>query len=299
MRKKHALGNDDHAATSTGLEDFIPDGAVHEYLKAENRYKSILRELFGEDLVIGTRVLLERYSKVFAILVKLGKGHFISSFLKHEELGDDRLPFSEKPAAFPDTAEDFFDAFHSAQFRFCAAVFDNRLQHEFSNGRILPFLEKREIASGGSSVVYKIKIHGMHAIGRKFQDTSASRNEPRYYALKKYRGQNARELHDYEVDAFVRFRKTGIEAWHMVGFLCSFTHRGAYYAVLELADLGTLESYMQLNPPPSTDSEVIMFWANFLQIAKPIVRIHDIPDPTQTGASIGYLTRRYTVEGCN
>jgi len=286
----HVAGCASDDSLESGLQDFIPDGEVHLYLKHQDRCLRILAELFDhDDIVVDKRTLLASYSKVFAILVKIGSGRYIASFLKHAELGDDRLPLSAKPGSFPSGVR--FDAFRHEQFRFCAAVFD-RERHSFESDRILPYLQKTEVGRGVSSVVHKIKVHGRHAIGPRFQDQSSSPSEPRIYALKEYTGQRARDLHDYEVNAFTRFGRTGIEKRHMVRFLCSYTQEGTYNAVLEFADLGTLEDFMTSRQNPSTNGEVLMFWTQFLQLVEAFVHMHDIQDPLNAIMSTGYVRTR-------
>lgn len=289
ISRQHARGLGSNLSLDNNLDDFTPDGAVHEYLKSESRCKGIIGELSDpENLPVKTKVLLEKYSKVFAVLVRIGKGHYIPHFLENEELGDHQLPFSKRPAAFPSEAQDFFDDFYREQFRFCAAVFDGRAHHAFVPERIMPYLEKEEIGQGGSSVVYKVKVHGRHVSGQEFRDNSASPGEARHYALKEYIGKHALQLHNFERSAFARFGNTGIEDRHMVRFLCSYSHRNRYYTLLEFADLGTLENFMEQQPSPRSGEEVLMFWSRFLPIVEAIVNMHDIQDHEHLGTVGGY-----------
>jgi serine/threonine protein kinase len=66
----------------------------------------------------------------------------------------------------------------------------------------------------------------------------------------------------------------------MIGYHCSFEHRGVCYALLEYADLDTLEHFMmrESSGPPSTDTEILLFWENLLHVIQAIGEIHEL-DP--------------------
>lgn len=66
----------------------------------------------------------------------------------------------------------------------------------------------------------------------------------------------------------------------MIGYHCSFEHRGVCYALLEYADLDTLEHFMmrESRGPPSTDTEILAFWENLLHVVQAIGEIHEL-DP--------------------
>jgi hypothetical protein len=46
--------------------------------------------------------------------------------------------------------------------------------------------------------------------------------------------------------------------------------------LLEHANLGTLEDFMQHQLPPATDTEIAEFWHNLLKIIDPIVALHNL-----------------------
>lgn len=46
--------------------------------------------------------------------------------------------------------------------------------------------------------------------------------------------------------------------------------------LLEHANLGTLEDFMQQEPPPSTFATAARFWKNLLRIIDPIVALHNL-----------------------
>lgn len=64
----------------------------------------------------------------------------------------------------------------------------------------------------------------------------------------------------------------------MVGYHCSYQHRGQYYALLEYADMNTLETFMEQQSPPSMDADIVAFWRSILHVIEAIAQIHDL-DP--------------------
>lgn len=65
---------------------------------------------------------------------------------------------------------------------------------------------------------------------------------------------------------------------NIIGYYCNYEHMGNCYALLEFADMGSLEHYMRVQQPPGTDPEILTFWSNFLDLIKPIIEIHDLPE---------------------
>jgi hypothetical protein len=107
---------------------------------------------------------------------------------------------------------------------------------------------------------------------------ASSTNGHKFYALKAYDKHSGKRWYDIETDAFKKLRDTGLESTHMVGYHCSFTHRGRHYALLEYADMKTLEDFMEHQRPPSMDDEILAFWRSILHVVEAIAKIHDL-DP--------------------
>ena len=104
-------------------------------------------------------------------------------------------------------------------------------------------------------------------------------SEHKFYALKAYENRDGKRWYDVETDAFRKLRRTGLENTHMVGYHCSYTHRGRHYVLLEYADMDTLEDFMEKQPPPSMDAESVAFWKSILHVIDAIAQIHDLePD---------------------
>lgn len=61
----------------------------------------------------------------------------------------------------------------------------------------------------------------------------------------------------------------------MIAHHCSYWYKGLHHMLLEHADLGTLEDFMQHQPPPSSNAMVAKFWQNMLRIIDPIVMLQN------------------------
>ena len=106
---------------------------------------------------------------------------------------------------------------------------------------------------------------------------SPSTNEHKYYALKAYDKHSGERCHKVETDAFKKLRRTGLEDTHMIGYHCSYQHGERYYALLEYADMNTLEDFMKQQLPPSMDDEIVAFWKSVLHVIDAIAEIHNLP----------------------
>ena len=78
---------------------------------------------------------------------------------------------------------------------------------------------------------------------------------------------------------------------NIIGFYGGFVCEETYNIILEYADLGNLDDYMERIPPPSTLHEKMTFWDNFLSVMNGLVKIHgegeDDPDIFQI--LLGYV----------
>jgi serine/threonine protein kinase len=118
------------------------------------------------------------------------------------------------------------------------------------------------------------------------------------YVLKTYTGEEARVYYEREVEAFMRLADYAKEYPnpHMIGYYGSFEYQGTYNIILEYADQGTLEDYMKNTLPPTGGHDIIAFWESFLQVIKPIARLHEQDleknhDPNQYTILQGYVSR--------
>ena len=165
------------------LPDFIPNSEFEEYL---SHLKEALRVIFeGHGSPPDVDTILTEYPRVFCILTKTGNGIHIRNYVNNDGFNDRLLPFIQKPDFFPVEAEpdpekSIFSKFQEVQWRFCAPTLTTKRQRRFYDGTIMPFIEKEFKAEGGSSKVYRVKIHASHD---KMLGTSESVSEPEIYAL--------------------------------------------------------------------------------------------------------------------
>ena len=153
---------------TTGLvidRNFIPDPDIEAYFDSVRPIKNLVAALFPD---VATQVDLEairkKYAKVFLILLQIGKGSFITSFLRYDSLSDQYLPFRIRPDLFPASTADvkFFESFYEHQWEFCARRFEPEIHQQFDDHLILPIIKKEKLGGGGSAVVHKIKIHAAY-----------------------------------------------------------------------------------------------------------------------------------------
>lgn len=146
---------------------FLPYTELEAYLDDRGIGK-LLIALFPDDHLDKKEIdhIRRRYSKVFSILLLIGKGLFIKRFIKFSSLSDSRLPFESWPANFPKATNDalFFNSFQAEQWMFCAQIFEHSIDSRFADDLILPIIEKSELGHGGSAFVYKVVLHEAYNI---------------------------------------------------------------------------------------------------------------------------------------
>ena len=160
---------------SQSLRSFVPLPRVQAYFKTQrSSVQKILEEIFPDrDPPVDIETIERSYSRVFCILLLIGRGCYIESFVDYESLSDQHLPFDESaPTAFPKSANPFFSAFYEQQWEFCAPLFEDMMQRRFGPKVILPIILKEKIDGGGSAIAYKIVLHQAYnwlGFGRKEQ----------------------------------------------------------------------------------------------------------------------------------
>jgi hypothetical protein len=140
-------------------ELFIPFREVEKYL-SERKVQTLLKVVHDtSNIPPGANTVLKKCKRVFCILLLLGKGKLIQNFCQHDELGDDKLPFHERPRTLPGDS-DFWKAFEEEQWKFCSPeILDKDWNRLYDERYILPITYKEKIGAGGSPEVYKIEIH--------------------------------------------------------------------------------------------------------------------------------------------
>lgn len=105
--------------------------------------------------------------RLFATLASIRSIKLINRFLTTDSFSgsqfDSKLPLSKSDLLEilrePNSCNEFF----KRQWRFLAPVFqEDQAYRELQEWTILPFLERKRIASGGFAVVYKVKVDASH-----------------------------------------------------------------------------------------------------------------------------------------
>ena len=111
-----------------------------------------------------------------------------------------------------------------------------------------------------------------------------------YYALKAYKEPGGQKLHDNEISAFRKLKRTGLDDTHMIGYYCSYVHKSQHYALFEYADVGSLEDFIKDNNRPQTIDEITTFWGGILHVIDAIVLIHDPPSASNSSSGASNFT---------
>ena len=149
---------------------FIPVKIVEDAFKKDGYPfgKATLRALWPDsvDVPVTAHGVAASCSRVFCILIRIGKARFIEPFTRHPELYDNRLPFYENapPPYFPkdSSSPDFFQRFCAEQSKFCSPELYKKMAVEFESSLILPFLLLDQRGTGSTSRVYRALIHSKH-----------------------------------------------------------------------------------------------------------------------------------------
>ena len=111
--------------------------------------------------------------------------------------------------------------------------------------------------------------------------------------MKTYQTAYAQTYYETEKEGFTRLQDDGLPSSNIIGFYCGFVCQETYNIILEYADFGNLDEYMEKVPPPSTTQEKMIFWDNFSAVLNGLAKIHgegeDNPDILQI--LLGYVMR--------
>jgi len=67
----------------------------------------------------------------------------------------------------------------------------------------------------------------------------------------------------------------------VIGFCGSFTQGDTFNVLLEYANGGTLEDFLQKHEPPTNAEDIYKFWSAIFNLTKAIESIHAVsPDPS-------------------
>lgn len=157
---------------STGhLEDapFLPYDLLSVHLESNECevLNTLLSAIYQDHAVpISAKEVVGAYSKIFCILVRIGKIESLPRFMSCDDLNDAHLPFNlhERPNKFPvdPTTPNLFEDFYNSQWTFCPPTIDPNLNRRLENDYILPFTTKAQIAEGASATISTIEIYPLY-----------------------------------------------------------------------------------------------------------------------------------------
>ncbi|KAF1953576.1 hypothetical protein CC80DRAFT_141675 [Byssothecium circinans] len=252
---------------------FVPRHALEQHLN-EKTIKKLLNYYYRP--IIEWESIRTSYLAIFAILIHINKGTYISHFTPHPHLADDRLPFRNYTDWPPDCIQ-FFLEFQQAQWRFCAAEFcKGRLNGtRFSDEVIIPITSVEVLKTGPYSCTYKIDIEPSYNLLVERRDGIPTTNT---FVLKTCRERDA-EIHHNEVDAYKIMSGQADVEDHMPRFFGSWKQGQEYNMLLEYVGGGTLEDFFEQNEPPDRGEDSLKFWESMAQLVKLVSRIHKLPSP--------------------
>ncbi|KAF7512559.1 hypothetical protein GJ744_000820 [Endocarpon pusillum] len=261
---------------------FMPLPRLESYLKENDRTKRLIKALFpnSEPPPIEPQAIWRSCIRGFSILLLIGKGTFIPHFIQHEQLWDHK-PFFNRPPHFPTAPGDdsFFDVFIKKQWLFYPHTFHaDGMNAQIDKECILPIVHKELLGEGGSAFTYKIKLYPAYD---QLSDPKDIRRDAGYqyantYVLKTYRFKDARDSYETEVRAFRALMPANVIGKSIISFFGSYEQDDTYNILLEYADRGTLEDYLQRTPPPTTGSDIYKFWSALFNVIKALVSIHNV-----------------------
>lgn len=143
-------------ASSTGTRPIVSIRALRSYVSPD-----ILRKLLLCISITSNyeTVVREQYLVVFTILLSIGMGPFIHTFVQHDQLVDERLPFLTRDV-WPEASSQIFDNFYEAQWRFCAKTLvpDGLNDTKLCDNMVMPFKEIKVLNKGSDSTISKVEL---------------------------------------------------------------------------------------------------------------------------------------------
>ena len=141
---------------------YIPNSTLKTYFHAPRCIEHLLDALYPGGDSPDVSVIRDNYIRPFAILLSLGYGNLIKSFVSFEDLQDDKLPFRSKPQHFPRSSRDLWTEFSSRQWEFCAPTLKYSRENVLDIREILPLRFEKAMGRGGTSSVHKITVHPVY-----------------------------------------------------------------------------------------------------------------------------------------
>lgn len=102
-----------------------------------------------------------------------------------------------------------------------------------------------------------------------------STEPPRQYVLKTFRSRDAEINYNNERAAFSLLRGSKPHP-HIVCYYGSFRHSDTFNIILEYADRGDLEQYLQNTNPPSNAADIVNLWEGMSGLLLALLKIHGL-----------------------
>jgi hypothetical protein len=151
------------SANDKGHAYYLPEDALQRWF-TEERIRQSYRQIYWHRehsvQMYDPAQVRRRYRKVFAILLYIGRGDLLDSFLTNGTFDDGHLPFYARER-FPGTDADFA-LFFEAQWKFCVPPMEYRHPADWDPYYILPFKTYDKLGEGSAAKAYLINVHPAH-----------------------------------------------------------------------------------------------------------------------------------------
>lgn len=138
---------------------------------------------------------------------------------------------------------------------------------------------------GGCSIVDKAIFHENYLLLPEELNSALHTLKP--YALKLFHGRSAEVYYAAELRAFQYLSRYSEWPTAIIRCIGSIHNNDTFGLFLEHADRGNLELYMQQNPPPTTERDMLRLWSRLLQLSNAISALHRIPQEDNGEAKLG------------
>jgi serine/threonine protein kinase len=279
-----------------GTHWFIPADALERVLTEQAIHEELNRStnLSAWDIYLTSHRIWKHARKIFAILVSIGKGSLVSSFLT-EGITDANLPInipkgSSQQKAWITPIKTFgswssreLDDFRRVQWYFLSPIFTNaRTQHyELDDNCVMPFIRdtEHEAKSGGFSDVWEVVIHPAHQ--KLFDSVSqfvSILNQSDCYqngnppiALKRL---HSRQYDDFKHEANILAALAMKKHNHLIKLLATYKFRGQYHLMFPFAS-SNLRQYWEETEPHLSLENLNWWLKQMLGLASALCTIHN------------------------
>jgi serine/threonine protein kinase len=284
-----------------GTHWFIPADALDRVLTEQAIHEELNKStnLSAWDIYLTSHRIWKHARKIFAILVSIGKGSLVSSFLT-EGITDANLPInipkgSSQQKAWITPIKTFgswssreLDDFRRVQWYFLSPIFTNaRTQHyELDDNCVMPFIrdKEHEAKSGGFSDVWEVVIHPAHQ--KLFDSVSqfvSILNQSDWYqngnlpiALKRL---HSRQYDDFKHEANILTALAMKKHNHLIKLLATYKFRGQYHLMFPFAN-SNLRQYWEEKEPHLSLENLNWWLKQMLGLASALCTIHNFRSAT-------------------